>query len=91
LCLAGLVVLQVLSFFGWPQISASAILFWGAVVLQFGPDLLPKAQGNHTGGLPRCPMLEYVVNILLAKVVVLFEGHLLRQVLWFNIVTSGPS
>jgi len=83
LCLAALVVLQILFSFSWLHISASAAVFQG-------PHCLHEAQGNLTHGLPPRPVLEYVANILLAKVIVLFKGHLLRQVLWFDIITSGP-
>ena len=86
--MAALVVLHVLSF-GWLQTSASTILFLGAGILRFGTDLLPKVQGGPTSSLPHCPMLENVVDILLAKMVVLFEGHLLWQVLWIDIFISG--
>ena len=81
--LATLVVLQVLFSFGRLRISASAAVFRG-------PHCLQEAQGNLTRGLSPRPVLEYVANILLAKVIVLFKGHMLGQVLWFNVIPSRP-
>jgi len=56
-CLAALIVLQVLLFFGRLHISSSAILIQGVVVFWNGPDSLPKEEGNLTSGLPPCPVL----------------------------------
>ena len=71
-------------------ISGSVIFFRGTLILPDGLGRLPKAERNFTGSLPPRPVLEYRVNVLPAKVIVLLESYPLGQMLPLDVFVLGP-
>jgi hypothetical protein len=55
-----------------------------------GLGCLPKAEWNLTSSLPPCPVLEYGIDVLPAKVIVLLESYLLGQILPLDVFVLGP-
>ena len=53
-------------------------------------DILPEMEWNLTVCLMLHPMFEDGIDIVLAKVIVLLEGHVLGQILALDIVNLGP-
>jgi hypothetical protein len=90
-CLAVAIALQILFHFLMQLlISGSIIVFRGALISPNGLGCLPKAEWNLTSSLPLRPVLKYGVDVLLAKVIVLLESHLLGQILPLDVFVLGP-
>jgi hypothetical protein len=53
-------------------------------------DTIPEVEWDLTVCLALCPVLEYGVDIILVKVIVLLEGYVLGQILRLDIVNLCP-
>jgi hypothetical protein len=91
LCLAAAITIHVLfGLFDRPHISVCVIFLLGALIFPNYLGHLPEAEWNHASSLPLRPVLEYVIDVLPAKVVVLPESYLPGQIFWIDVIASGP-
>jgi hypothetical protein len=79
------IILQILfCFFPW-----LIIFLQGLLIFLNGLGHLPEEEWNLTGSLPLHPVLEYGIDVLLAKMIVLLESYLLWQILSLDILVLG--
>ena len=89
-CLAVTIALQTLfRFLVRLLISGSIIFFRGLLIPPDGLGRFPKAEWNLTSSLPLRPVLKYGVDVAPAKVIVLLESYLLRQMLPLDVFALG--
>ena len=76
-------------FFIRPHIGVGIVTFRGALLSPNNLGILPELEWNLAVCLTLRPMFEYGIDVVLAKVIVLLEGYILRQILGLDIVDLG--
>ena len=70
--------------------SVSIVSFRGARSFMNGLGRLLEAEWNFTSGFTPHPVTQYGTDIVLAKVVVLFQCYMPGEILFFNVIALCP-